>query len=202
MHKARPLHEIGLASYPDSVSQTSASACARHCVVMRDQQHGQPVLVGQLPQQAQHLGLHRKVEAGGRFVRHQQRGTACDDPGQRQALPLAAADLAGAASEHGGGDAEALQQRGKGAQRIGAAGQPAKVIQAVLQAASSREGLNWVLVQLLEPRPQPPHRRPVRWAAEPGDTPGHGGCQAEQGVAQSGLAGAAAAEQRGHRPLP
>ena len=60
---------------------------------MRDQHDGRPVLVPQVPQQFQDLGLHGDIQGGGGLVGHDQAGVQGERCRDHDALLLAAGEL-------------------------------------------------------------------------------------------------------------
>jgi hypothetical protein len=66
---------------------------AHNCEVVRDEQHGQPVLALKLFQQRQYLRLHRNVECSGRLVGNQQLRPVDERHRNQNALPLTAGKL-------------------------------------------------------------------------------------------------------------
>ena len=93
----RPLVELGRRSLLDDLAEVHDGDAVAHVAddaeIVRDEDVGQPAPLLQIPQEVEHLGLHRDVERRDGLVEQQQRGLDRQRPGDADPLPLPAAEL-------------------------------------------------------------------------------------------------------------
>ena len=119
------------------MTATLAGDVADHREVVGDEEHREAELALHLPDQVEHRALDRDVERRGDLVGDDDLGPAGERAGQRDALPLAAGELAGQVRRPGRVEVDQLEQPGD----LGAARRRARASRAAAPRRSSRRSV-------------------------------------------------------------